>query len=146
MEFFIYNSPAFETHLKEHSHENGEVRFLQLMAEEGMNAVDIGGNIGITTITIAKEVGKKGKVYTFEPVCGSLETLKKNLASNGLKNVSLHNLAVSDRVGTIDFYGGTIISKENVEKSPVNTTNLDTFLAEEKVEKIDLINLTMLNF
>ncbi len=103
--------------------------------------MDIGGNIGITTITIAKEVGKKGKVYTFEPVSESLDTLRKNLASNGLENVSLYNLVVSDRVGNIDFYGGSIIPKEDVEKSSVKTTNLDTFLTEEKVERIDLINM-----
>jgi FkbM family methyltransferase len=140
VEFFIYNSSAFKTHLKENSHESGEVEFLELMAEEGMNAIDIGVNVGITTVVIAKKVGG-GKVYTFDPISGHIDTLKKNLTANGLKNVSIFQMAVSDKVGTVDFYGGSIIPRENVEKSSVKTTNLDTFLAEEKVETIDLINM-----
>ena len=141
MKFFIYNSTAFKTHLEGSSHESGEVEFLKLMAEEGMRAIDIGINIGITTVTMAKEVGEGGKVYTFDPVPGHIDTLRKNLAANGLENVSIFQMAVSDKVGTVDFYGGSIILKENVEKSSVKTTNLDTFLTEEKIERIDLINM-----
>ena len=141
MKFFIYNSPAFKTRLEGSSHERGEVEFLQLMAAEGTNAIDIGVNIGITTVVIAKKVGGGGKVYAFDPVSGHIDTLKKNLAANGLGNVSIFQMAMSDKVGTMDFYGGSIIPKENVEKSSVKTTNLDTFLAEEKVAKIDLINM-----
>jgi len=141
VKFFIYNSPAFKTRLEGSSHERGEVEFLQLMAAEGTNAIDIGVDAGVTTVTIAKVVGERGKVYTFDPVSGHIDTLKKNLAANGLENVSIFQMAVSDKVGTINFYGGSIIPKENVEKSSVKTTNLDTFLTEEKVERIDLINM-----
>ena len=141
MKFFIFNSPAFKTHLEESSHERGEVEFLQLIAAEGMNAIDIGVDVGVTTVTIAKAVGERGKVYTFDPVSGHIDTLRKNLAANGLENVSIFQMAVSDKVGTIDFYGGSIIPEEDIEKSSVRTTNLDTFLTEEKVERIDLINM-----
>ena len=141
MKFFIYNSSVFKTHLKENSHERGEVEFLELMAEEGMNAIDIGVNVGLTTVVIAKKISGGGKVYTFDPISGHIDTLKKNLTANGLENVSIFQMAVSDKVGTVDFYGGSIIPRENVEKSSVKTTNLDTFLAEEKVERIDLINM-----
>jgi FkbM family methyltransferase len=139
--FFIYNSPAFKAHLEGSSHERGEVKFLQLIAAEGMNAIDIGVDVGVTTVTIAKAVGERGKVYTFDPVSGHIDTLRRNLAANGLENVSIFQMAVSDKVGTIDFYGGSIIPKEDVEKSSAWTTNLDTFLTEEKVERIDLINM-----
>jgi len=141
MKYFIYNSPAFKAHLEGSSHEKGEVEFLRLMAEEGMKAIDIGVDAGITTVTIAKTVGERGKVYSFDPVSGHIGTLRKNLAVNGLGNVSILQMAVSDKVGTMDFYGGSIIPKENVEKTSVKTTNLDTFLTKEKVERIDLINM-----
>jgi len=141
VKFFIYNSTAFKAHLEGSSHEKGEVEFLQLMAEEGMKAIDIGVDAGITTVVIAKKVGGRGKAYTFDPVPGHTDTLRKNLDANGLENVSIFQMAVSDEVGTVDFYGGSIIPEENVEKYSVKATNLDTFLAEEKVEKIDLINM-----
>ena len=141
MKYFIYNSPAFKAHLEGSSHEKGEVEFLRLMAEEGMKAIDIGVDAGITTVTIAKTVGERGKVYSFDPVSGHIGTLRKNLAVNGLGNVSILQMAVSDKVGTMDFYGGSIIPKENVEKTSVKTTNLDTFLTTERLERIDLINM-----
>jgi FkbM family methyltransferase len=139
--FFIYDSPAFKAHLEGSLHERGEVEFLRLIAEEGMKAIDIGIDAGVTTVTIAKAVGERGKVYSFDPVSGHIDTLRKNLAANGLENVSIFQMAVSDKVGTMDFYGGSIIPKGNVEKSSVKTTDLDTFLSEEKVEEIDLINM-----
>ena len=141
MKYFIYNSLAFEAYLKESSHVRGEVRFLRLFAEEGMVAVDIGGKIGVTTVTIAKEVGKRGKVYTFEPVPENFEVLKRNLTINGLRNVKALQLAVSDRVGKVDFYGNSIIPREEAQKTSVKATTLDALLAEEKLERMDLINM-----
>jgi hypothetical protein len=52
VKFFIYNSRAFKAHLEGSSHERGEVEFLQLIAAEGMNAIDIGVDAGVTTVTI----------------------------------------------------------------------------------------------
>ncbi len=71
--------------------------------------------------------------YTFEPISEPLDTLSKYSASNGLKDVNLYNLAVSDRVDNIFFYSDSIIPKKDVGKLSVKTTNMDTFLAEKKV-------------
>jgi len=68
MQFFIYNSPAFKNFLENHPHERGEVKFLESIVEEGMNVIDIGANIGITTVAIAKKIGKGGRLYSFEPL------------------------------------------------------------------------------
>jgi len=141
MRFFIYNSPAFESYLEGNSHIKGEVWFLRSICEEGMVALDIGGNIGITAVTIAKEVGKRGKVYTFEPVLENFEVLERNLTINGLKNVKALQLAVSDRVGRTDFYGSSIVPREDAQKTSVRTTNLDTFSNKENLERVDLINM-----
>ena len=141
MRFFIYNSPAFESYLEGSSHVRGEIGFLRSIAEEGMVALDIGGKIGVTAVTIAKEVGKRGKVYTFEPVPENFKILKKNLIANGLKDVKAFQLAVSDRVGTMNFYGSSIVPKEDAQKTSVETTTLDAFSDKEKLERVDLINM-----
>ena len=39
------------------------MEFLESVLEEGMNVLDIGANTGITTIVIAKRVGKSVKLY-----------------------------------------------------------------------------------
>ena len=104
MEFFFYDSLAFQNFLKANPHEGAEVEFLKSVAKEGMTVIDVGANIGITTVTIAKKIGGKGKVYAFEPLSGYFDVLKKNLSANGLKNAKAFELALVDRVGRIDFY------------------------------------------
>jgi FkbM family methyltransferase len=145
MRFFIYDSPVFKTFLEDNAHERGEVKFLNSLVEEGMKVIDIGSNIGISSVTIAKKIGKRGKLYSFEPVSDYFDILKKNISSNGLGNVKLYEIAVTDQVGRADFYrkglSSGIVSEEGVGKFEVSTTTVDRFLSEEKLEKIDLINM-----
>ena len=65
MESFVYNSPVFRSFLRDHAHERGEMRFLEPQVKEGMNVIDVGNNIGITTLAIARKIGKRGKLYSF---------------------------------------------------------------------------------
>jgi len=46
--------------------------FLESIASEGTNVIDVGRNIGVTTAAIAKKVGRRGRVYSFEPVLNTL--------------------------------------------------------------------------
>ncbi len=104
IELFRYDSPAFKNFLKDNPHEWGEVKFLESIAEEGMNVIDIGANMGITTVAIARRIGRGGKLYTFEPVPQYFNILKDNVSSNGLENVKVYELAVTDQVGRAYFY------------------------------------------
>jgi len=144
IELFLYDSLAFGKFLKDNPHERGEVTFLQSIAKEGMSIVDIGANIGITTVAIAKRIGG-GKLYSFEPVPEYFNTLKKNLSSNGLENVKVYELAMADHVGKINFYqkglSSGVIFEEGAKKFEVSATTVDKFLNEEKIERIDLINM-----
>jgi FkbM family methyltransferase len=144
MELFLYNSPAFENFLKNNPHERGEVKFLESIVQEGMNVMDIGANKGITTTFIANRIGG-GKLYSFEPVPEYYHTLRKNLSSNGLENAKVYELAVADQVGKVDFYhrglSSGIIFEEGAKRFEASATTVDTFLSEEKVERLDLINM-----
>ena len=145
MQFFVYNSPAFKTFLKDHPHERGEVKFLELIVEEGMNVIDIGANIGITAVTIGKKIGKGGKLYSFEPVPEYFDILEKNLSSNGLENVKVCRVAVTDQVGRVDFYqkelSSGIIFEEGAKRFEVSTTTIDRFSSDDKVGRIDMVNM-----
>jgi FkbM family methyltransferase len=145
VELFLYDSPAFKKFLKDNPHERGEVKFLESVVEEGMNVIDIGANVGITTVAVAKKIGRRGKLYSFEPVPEYFDILKKNISSNRLENVKAYELAVTNRVGKVDFYqkglSSGIVFGEGAKKFEVSTTNVDKFLIEEKTEKIDLINM-----
>jgi FkbM family methyltransferase len=145
MEIFLYDSPAFKNFLKDNPHEAGEVKFLESIAKEGMHAIDIGANIGIATVAIAKRIRRRGKLYSFEPVPEYFNILKENVFSNGLENIKVYELAVADQVGRVPFYqkglSSGIVFEDGAEKFEVSTTTIDRFLSEEKVERIDLINM-----
>jgi len=145
MELFLYDSPACKNFLKDNPHEAGEVKFLESIAKEGMHVIDIGANIGITTVAIAKRIRKVGKLYSFEPLPEYFNILKDNVSSNGLENVKVYELAVTDQVGRVYFYqkelSSGIVSEEGAEKAEVPTTTVDKFVNEKKIRRIDLINM-----
>jgi FkbM family methyltransferase len=145
MELFLYDSPAFKDFLKDNPHEAGEVKFLESIAKEGMHAIDIGANIGITTIAIAKRIRRRGRLYAFEPVPEYSNILKENISSNRLENVKVYELAVTDQVGRAPFYqkelSSGIIFEQGAKQFEVPTTTIDRFLTAEKIGRMDLINM-----
>jgi FkbM family methyltransferase len=58
--------------------------------------IDIGANIGCFSILAAKNAKQ---VFAFEPEKNTYEILKLNLKENGLNNVIVQNIAVSDKSG-----------------------------------------------
>jgi len=145
IERFLYDSPGFKNFLKDNPHERGEVKFLESIVKGGMNVIDIGANIGITTVTVARKIGRRGKLYSFEPTPEYFDILKENISSNGLENVKVYELAVTDQVGRAPFYQKELFSgivfEEGAKKFEVSTTSIDRFLSEEKIERIDLISM-----
>ena len=64
---------------------------------------DIGANAGFFTILAAKLTGRRGHVYAFEPVPENTDSVQQQIAVNGLKQVELVIMAVSDRCGEALF-------------------------------------------
>ena len=145
IELFLYDSPGFKNFLKDNPHERGEVKFLESIVKKGMNVIDIGANVGITTVTVARKIGRRGKLYSFEPTPEYFNILKENISSNGLENVKVYELAVTAQVGRVPFsqkeLSSGIVFEEGAKKFEVSTTSIDRFLSEEKIERIDLINM-----
>jgi FkbM family methyltransferase len=67
--------------------------------------IDCGANIGMS-ILYFKFIYPDCSIVAFEPNPRAFYLLKKNIEQNKLKNVELHNLALSDKMGEIDFYSG----------------------------------------
>jgi len=145
LKFFIYNSSAFKMFLSENPHENGEIKFLESKLKKGMNVIDIGGYIGISSVVIANSIGETGKLYSFEPVPEHLNILNKNISSHGLENVKTYQKVVGVHVGIIDFYkndaSSSIIPDRNTYKFQANTITIDEFLKDMDVDRIDFINM-----
>ncbi|MDY7018631.1 MAG: FkbM family methyltransferase [Chloroflexota bacterium] len=118
---------------------------MESITKEAMSVIDIGANIGITTVAMAKRIGRGGKLCSFEPLPEYFNILKENVSSNKLENVKAYELAVTDQVGGAYVYqkglSSGIVFEEGAKKFKVSTTTIDRFLTEEKIERIDLINM-----
>jgi FkbM family methyltransferase len=74
-------------------------RTLARLAGPGDIAIDIGANIGTTTLCLARAVGPTGRVFSFEPLPSNFEMLRANLKANGFQHVEAWRVALSDRRG-----------------------------------------------
>ncbi|MFA6357072.1 MAG: FkbM family methyltransferase [Candidatus Omnitrophota bacterium] len=84
--------------------EDGEINFIVNAVKQGNTVIDIGANIGIVTLLLAKLVGPKGRVVSFEPGPMSFALLTTNVLVNNYKNITLVNNAVSSISGTEQLF------------------------------------------
>lgn len=112
--------------------------------------IDIGANSGYFSLVASRQVGEKGKVFSFEPSSREFIRLLTNINHNSSSNVYPLNIAVSSEFGTADFFiagehtginsfhstDGKATSVENVLKMP-----LDFFVLNFKLDKIAILKL-----
>lgn len=79
-------------------------RFVGRLAP-GIVIYDVGANRGQMSLFFSRRVGDRGRVFAFEPVPHLAHAIRRNLALNGMTNVQVGALALSDRVGraTLDY-------------------------------------------
>lgn len=81
-----------------------ETEFAKKEIKKGDVVLDLGANVGYYSLIFAKLVGENGKVFAFEPDPTNFALLKKNVETNGYKNVTLVQKAVSNKTGKIRLY------------------------------------------
>lgn len=81
--------------------EKDVLHFIEQLPEDGV-VLDIGANIGIMTVLLARRV-RRGKVVAFEPIPDNFETLRRNVEHFGLGNVELHHLALGEERGELEM-------------------------------------------
>jgi len=122
------------------------------LIKPGMIVLDIGANIGIHTLHMARRVGRQGRVLAFEPNVVVREELEKNISINKITNVSVLKVALWERGGEETFYfpedgmeamGGL---KPNsrfkvASEAKVETARLDSVLAQLNIRQVDFIKI-----
>jgi FkbM family methyltransferase len=74
-------------------------RAIRRYVSDGDTVYDIGANIGYVSLSFAKRVGSKGRVFAFEPIPETFDLLAKNVELNKLNNIKTLNVAASDSTG-----------------------------------------------
>ena len=128
-------------------YERDTVALFKKIIKPGMVIVDIGAHIGYYTRIFARLAGSTGAIYAFEADPENFALLDKNTAH--LRQVKLFSLAVSNRVGSIDFYHSedktgchsTIPADFRQKRITVSATDLDSILTREGVRKVDVIKM-----
>lgn len=104
----------------------------------GAVCFDIGANIGVYSMVMAKISGDAANVHSFEPVEHLREKLLANAQLNGFDAIHVSDVAMGDKPGTAEMYqinkgqfrGGT---SSLIENSTVQTLGLDNFTKKEVV-------------
>jgi FkbM family methyltransferase len=76
---------------------------LQRLLRRGDRVIDVGGNIGMITLLLAKAVGRAGLVQTFEPNPACQHRLRSVLALNGIDWVDVHPYGLSDEAASLQL-------------------------------------------
>ena len=116
--------------------------------KEGDIVLDVGAHIGYYTLMLAKSVGTKGKVFSFEPEPHNVEVLKKNISINNYLNITLESKGVSNTSKNCKLYSGLSSSGasrifkperilSNYNKEPIN---IQTLVLDEYFSKLDLLD------
>jgi FkbM family methyltransferase len=136
------------------SFEPNEFAFLDKVLRPGMTFIDVGANDGYYSLFAAQKVGEHGHVLAVEPSTRERANLKRNIARNGLANVTVIPVALGDSDGvavlrlaqgahsghnTLGHFANDGVQAESTEQVTVRT--LDDVVAEQKFERIDVIKI-----
>lgn len=91
---FLFSLFKIKT-LKTDRNEKHFFHFLSLIPENS-NVLDIGANLGIMTVHLARKV-KNGTVFAFEPVPDNLKILQRIISHFNLRNVKIFDCALGEK-------------------------------------------------
>lgn len=118
--------------------------------------IDIGANVGLVTVWLAKLVGPTGKVHAFEPNPMLLGDLQATLRRNKLHNVEVYPVALGMsksqlklRVPQDNVGKASLVRHENddgCEVFEVPVVRLSDIVAEQEIKSIKLIKIDVEGF
>jgi FkbM family methyltransferase len=133
--------------------------FLTMIPEDGI-ILDVGSNIGITAVPLAKEASK-GKVFCFEPIPLNIKTLKRITRYYHLSNIEIFETALGNVNGEltmvmpvmyhVKFQGFSHVAEKESDKKKgelftVPVQRLDDMRILQELPKIDAIKIDVENF
>lgn len=130
-------------------------RFISSRLQPGAVFVDAGANIGTYTVPAGRLVGPSGRVIAFEAHPAIMGFLKRNIAANGLANVTALNLALGAERSSVELAfsahnpGETHIAGRDERAWTVvrvEMTTLDDALRGLSIDAIDYLKVDVEGF
>ncbi len=113
---------------------------------EDHTIIEVGAHIGTFSILAASKV-KRGRVYAIEASEDSANYLRINVALNRCDNVSVHQVAISDKEGSIALYhdtgtwGHSTVKAYSKISETVRATTLSAFMESNRIETCHFMKL-----
>ena len=126
-----------------------ETVLFQAFIAPGSTVLDVGANIGVFTVALARLVTPTGRVLAFEPQIPVFELLSSNVETNCLTNVSLYQAGVGREAGTLNVptldyaadgnFGGVELSQDTSQGTSVDIITIDSLNLDAcRLIKIDV--------
>ena len=137
------------------TYEKLEAKIMEEKIKVGNITVDVGANIGLHTLNMARIVGNTGRVFAFEPDPSNFEILEKNVKINNYQNIILEQKAVGDKHGRTTLYQSDnpgmhrIFPQTKQAKGQVQVelTSLDKYFIDSNLaNKINFIKIDVEGF
>lgn len=110
-----------------------EAILLRRLVRPGMHVIDVGANIGLYSLLLARLVERSGSVLAFEPEPNLFAVLRENCVSNGATNIVLFQCALGRMSGLASFQRSAFNSGDN----RLGRASLAHDAVEVKVERFD---------
>lgn len=129
-------------------YEKDDSEMIFRMIHPGSHIIDIGANIGWYTIHMASML-EKGSIQCFEPVPETHRKLKANIELNKLQNITINNIALSEKKQTLTFYfdpkqsgsssSQNITENADIEKLELESITFDEYADSRQIAQIDFV-------
>ena len=90
--------------------------------QPGDTVYDVGSNLGVYSVILAKAVGPRGTVVAFEPHHETYERLVENVKLNGLENVRAFERALGKQASEEKLYIGEVIANFSLLPQAVSSS------------------------
>src|SRR4029077_15611045 len=93
--------------LRDQIYEAPETDLVTRIVRQGDTCIDAGCQIGYYSCLLAKLVGEKGHVYSFDPNPEACLSTQRNLRLNGFSHVEVVQAALAEMEGNLSFHIST---------------------------------------
>ena len=105
--------------------------------------MNIGANIGATTLNLAKKVGSNGEVYSFEPSPFNYQRASQNISMNNFRNIKLLNQGLGNEKTIAFLYN---VNTNNLGMQRLLKESGENNFYERTPVEIDTLDNSMVNF
>jgi FkbM family methyltransferase len=119
------------------------------LVRPGDTVIDVGANIGLWVMGVARAAGPTARIHAFEPLPANFERLEANVGRNSLDWIQCHPLALAERDGEARLLlprsgnsgVGSLRTDPGGESVAVTLTTLDGFCRREGLARVHFLKV-----